>query len=168
MNDKPLIEVKYDEPQMGAANFGGQIVEQFGQFQQVTAIPTWTPRTFRDSIALDTTSTKLYYYDFTNNQWRTLGASNSYGGYVDSGGSGTLPTGWSSSYNGTSKVYTVTHNLGTTSYGVVPAAMGSGALVGYFIPQQLARNTNDFQVVFTTTGGAAGATEFNFILTLIS
>ncbi|SRR6266436_10069888 len=43
----------------------------WGKFIQVTAVPTWTPRTLRESIAFDTSAAKIYYYDFTNNAWKT-------------------------------------------------------------------------------------------------
>lgn len=165
MNDKPLIEVKYDEPQMGGANFGGQIVEQFGNFPQVTTIPTWVPKTFRDSIALNTVSSNIYYYDFTNNQWRGFGGT-SYAGHVDaSASSAVAPSGWSISYNGGTKIYTITHNLGTTSYALVCTSHGE---LGYIVYTHGAFNANSVEVQFSTTGGTAGNPSFDFNLTIIS
>lgn len=51
-----------------------RVEELWGTLPQVTTTPTWTPRTFREGLALDTSSDTIYYYDFTNNSWRsTLG-----------------------------------------------------------------------------------------------
>lgn len=48
-----------------------------------------------------------------------------YGGVVNStGGAIYLPSGWSSAKTGTGQ-YTITHNLGTTNYGVVPTIVGN-------------------------------------------
>lgn len=43
----------------------------YGNFPRVTTTPTWTPRTFQQSIALDTSAGRIYYYDFTNNVWKS-------------------------------------------------------------------------------------------------
>lgn len=48
----------------------------------------------------------------------TTSTPTSYGGYVNSSGTGVvLPTGWTSGLS--SHLFTVTHTLGTTNYGVV-------------------------------------------------
>lgn len=39
-------------------------------FPQVTSIPTATPGKFGKSLAFDTTVSVIYYYDFTNKEWR--------------------------------------------------------------------------------------------------
>lgn len=44
----------------------------WGYLPRVTAIPTWNPRRFYESIALDEASNTIYYYDFTNAQWREV------------------------------------------------------------------------------------------------
>lgn len=51
-----------------------QIEQVFGKYPMVTAIPTYTPRFFRDAVAFNTSSNTFYYYDFTNNAWRTVGS----------------------------------------------------------------------------------------------
>lgn len=43
-----------------------------GTFPRVSATPTWTPREFRDSLALDSSGARIHYYDFANNSWRTV------------------------------------------------------------------------------------------------
>ena len=55
---------------------------------------------------------------------KPLGVASSYGGYVTSAGAaGTpFPSGWTVAHTGAGR-YTVTHNLGTTSYAVVPTAL---------------------------------------------
>lgn len=49
-----------------------RIDDIWGKFPIVTSIPTWVPRTFNESIAIDSSTAKIYYYDYTNNTWRTV------------------------------------------------------------------------------------------------
>lgn len=89
--------------------------------------------------------------------------TSTYGGAVLSGGTGTLPTGWSSSADAT-PVYTIVHNLGTTNYALVTTTD-----VGLAYHQVvIVKNANDFTVEFLAAGGgsAIGA-NFDFILTKI-
>ena len=75
-----------------------------------------------------------------------------YGGQVSSvGGAVYLPSGWSSSRTALGN-YTVTHNLGTTSYAPVITAAGGGTHAAYF-----ALATNSFQVATTNTGSLVDA-----------
>lgn len=49
-----------------------RIEDLWGQLPIVTTTPTWVPRKFRDGFAIDSTAAKFYYYDYTNNVWRTV------------------------------------------------------------------------------------------------
>lgn len=92
--------------------------------------------------------------------WTSLGASAAYGGKVDSAAtSEVVPTGWSASYNSGTKIYTVTHNLGTTAYAVVAMAP-SFALQP--VLQSLGSDT--FTIDFENSSGTAFATDFHFVL----
>ena len=75
-----------------------------------------------------------------------------YGGQVSSTGTAVyLPSGWSSSRSALGN-YTITHNLGTTSYAPVVTASGGGTHAAYF-----ALATNSFQVATTNTGALIDA-----------
>ena len=65
--DEPTIEVSYSEPTFGSSPSSVYSETIIGKFPQVTAIPTLTPRTLMEGIAVDTTAGRIYYYDFTNN-----------------------------------------------------------------------------------------------------
>ena len=152
------LSYNYNEPKLADTTQNVRIETISGNLQQVSTVPTWSPKTFRDSIALDTTSGKLYYYDFSNQIWRTVGSGSSYGGNIESNGTAvSLPTGWSSVVSG-GHVYTITHNLGTTSYTVVANAWGSNSVI-YFIPYYNF-SSNTFTVEFDEkTGTTAGVTD---------
>lgn len=144
-----------------------RIEDIFGFFPQVTTTPTWTPKTLRDSIALNTSTSTIYYYDFTNNSWRSS-FNASYAGLVGVSASGnTLPTGWSASYSG--GVYTVTHNLGNASYYVSAVPMGAGAYsLGYRYVNQIVINANTFVIQIVDAAGLGGNPQFAFTLTMIT
>lgn len=139
-----------------------RIEDIWGNFPMVTGIPTFTPRRFEEGIALDTSISQFYYYDFTNNAWKTVGSVTIFPGRVGADGSATdLPTGWSSARDNDPGEYTVTHNLGTTSY----AAVITGGVAG------LARiatiddhSTNSFGVEIRTAADALVNSGFEFIL----
>lgn len=69
MADTPVVEVKYEEPQVGASATSSRLENVFGNFPQTTTAPTWSPKTFRDTIAIDTTNNVFYFYDFADNVW---------------------------------------------------------------------------------------------------
>lgn len=97
---------------------------------------------------------------------KLLSSSVSYaGGIYTNGVAVILPTGWTSSKSA-GNVYTIIHNLNSTSYGVVAIAINSNGQT-YFHPY-FVFNTNNFTVEFDDTSATAGATEWNFILTLIT
>lgn len=87
-------------------------------------------------------------------------SSTTYGGILAANGVGTLPTGWSAVHNSTGS-YTITHNLGTTSY-TVTAALFAGS-TGYVIPQDHLINT--FNVFTYNVSSSSADTAFSFILT---
>lgn len=62
----------YKEPDRAAIDrLESRVEELWGSFPVVNTSPTWTPRTLRDQIAFDYSRGRLYYYDFTNQQWRS-------------------------------------------------------------------------------------------------
>ncbi len=67
--DKKALD--YKEPVANPARQEQRLEDIWGQFPRVTSIPTWVPKTFRDSFAIDTLAGALYFYDFQNNLWRT-------------------------------------------------------------------------------------------------
>lgn len=83
----------------------------------------------------------------------------SFAGSITSGGAGTiLPKGWTSAKTATGK-YTVTHNLGHTSYAVVIGGVGIG-----FWALENAPTANTFDYMFLETSGVAGDRAAFFIL----
>lgn len=72
-----VINPSYDEPKLGEPTKSVNAEDIFGQFHMVTAIPTYTPKSFRDGLAFNTSSATMYYYDFTNNVWKTVGTTSS-------------------------------------------------------------------------------------------
>lgn len=81
--DKP-IEIKYTDISLPSSERDEVRLEDvWGDFPLVTTTPTWTPRTFRESFAVDTTNEVLYFYDKENNQWlstQTVVNSSKFGG----------------------------------------------------------------------------------------
>lgn len=71
MNEDP-VKITYTEPNIGAPDGSMNLEEIFGMIPMVASIPTWTPIRFRDGFACDTTRAIIYYYDFTNNVWKTV------------------------------------------------------------------------------------------------
>lgn len=65
----------YDTPTFQSPDAPTQLFEIVGMFPMVTALPTWTPKTFQQSFAVDTSKELLYFYDFTNNAWEKAGSS---------------------------------------------------------------------------------------------
>lgn len=151
----------YNEPQSQTKDPDVNLEDVWGNLPMVTGIPTYSPKNFRDSIALDTTSGILYYYDLTNALWRQIGGGAvQYQGTVNGDGTASsLPSGWSSVRNSAGN-YTVTHNLGTTSYGIVPTPFGNDAL--HAIVLTIA--SNSFTVVTANNAGSDVDTAFIFIL----
>lgn len=89
----------------------------------------------------------------------------SYGGRSDSAGTtATLPPSWTVSKSG-GHVYTVTHNLNTTSYSVVANTTDVAGVTTFHPIIVIAANT--FTVEFDTAVPAAGAVAWAFNLTLI-
>lgn len=81
-------------------------------------------------------------------------------GTVSSGAAGTpFPTGWSASKNSTGN-YTITHNLGTTSYVVVATPVGNDTIHAVI----LSTGSNSFVVVTANNAGSDADCDFMFIL----
>lgn len=126
------------------------------------------PIEFSGDATLDVKSVfealKLHkHLGYDNSQILPTASLPSYGGRVTSTAGGILPTGWTVSVNATTHVYTVTHNLGTTNYSLIAFAYGA-ALPLIF----LTYNSNTFTAEFDNSSGTAFATDWNFILRVIS
>lgn len=147
-----------DSPSVSVANISSYL-------PYVTAVPTLDPTgNFALSLALHTDTDQIDYFDLTNKAWRSVGgtaAATAFGGKVNAGGTGTLPTGWTSSVDGGNQ-YTITHSLGTANYGF-SFALNTRSLV----PVYITVGANDLLVEFQNSVGTAFATEFYFTLNLI-
>ncbi len=55
-----------------------RIDDIWGNLPTVTTAPTWTPRTFRDSLAIDTTNNTFYFYDMVDNVWVAAGSTDAH------------------------------------------------------------------------------------------
>ena len=51
-----------------------RIEDIWGYLPRVTTTPTWNPTRFYQSLAMDESENKLYYYDFTGETWRAVDA----------------------------------------------------------------------------------------------
>jgi hypothetical protein len=67
-----MIEIPFDENKIQAPQAPLRVEDILGNFPQVTATPTWTPKTFRDQFAIykNGSTYRLYVYDTANNAWR--------------------------------------------------------------------------------------------------
>jgi hypothetical protein len=74
MDDSPVKTdaLNYNEPNIGTPNVQTPLDEVFGRFPMETGTPTRGPRLFRDGLGFDTNKTRFYYYDFTNQVWKTV------------------------------------------------------------------------------------------------
>lgn len=82
-----------------------------------------------------------------------------YSGYVNAAGTaGTpFPSGWTVGLS--AHLFTITHNLGTTSYGVTLTSVGTA-----YFGEVVARNANTFTCQFWNTVPALNDTDFMFVL----
>jgi hypothetical protein len=67
------IKLGFDETPLPASETPQRIETTWGNIRVVSAVPTWVPQGKQeDSMALYVSGTtqRLYFYDFTNNQWR--------------------------------------------------------------------------------------------------
>ncbi len=85
-------------------------------------------------------------------------AAAAYGGKVISG-SATLPAGWSMAVDSGTHIYTITHNLGVTTYSVV-ALPASFALQANL----LSHGSTTFTIEFDNSSGTAFTTDWDFAL----
>lgn len=119
--------------------------------------PVPTPVHFHDGM----NTPKISYNNLTD--LPAAVTTNSYGCSINSDGTGTLPTGWSSAL--ATGDYTITHNLGTTSYGVAITMNGDTQVAA----PHWTKSTNTFVVNFWPNSGGSGASEnFDVLFTLIS
>ncbi len=85
----------------------------------------------------------------------------SFVGSVSAGGVAIeLPAGWSSSLDGGTGIYTVTHNLGTTNYVFILTPNKATACFGMW----KTKNANSIDIVFFTDAGVSTNAIFDFIL----
>ena len=103
------------------------------------------------------------FYVYANNAWNKVASSTSYFGIVASGVASTpFPSGWSVTKNSTGD-YTITHNLGTTTYAVLTTEEGSQTLVWPVI----SKGANSFEVLgndYTTNTSVDGTMAFNLLI----
>lgn len=69
--EKPELTLKYDEPEVNTGE-DRDIINLTGFIKTVSAVPTWTPRTFTEQFAIykNATTYRFYWYDNENNEWR--------------------------------------------------------------------------------------------------
>lgn len=68
------VELSFNEDTIGQSERTESRLDSiWGDFSHVTTTPTWVPKTLDQSIALDTTTGGIYYYDRQNNTWRSVG-----------------------------------------------------------------------------------------------
>lgn len=66
----PEIPIEHTVPDLALPDAGDVRIEKiFGNLPQVTGVPTFQPRSFRESLAIDTTNNVFYFYDFVDNVW---------------------------------------------------------------------------------------------------
>lgn len=68
------IDVTYDEPQTAPRSSNIRLEDIIGTLPRVSAVPTWTPRLFKDGFAFYSNGSthRFYVYDFTNSVWRFM------------------------------------------------------------------------------------------------
>lgn len=156
------VNEKFGELDRKRVNLTTDII---GLFETVTSAPTGTPIGPWGQIKIY--NNKLYFYDSVSKTWDSTAGSGSQGGLVNAAGTAGayFPAGWSVARPSTG-VYTVTHNLGSTSYAVVCTIIGSAVITIYNITN---RGSNSFTITFYNQTGsitwAAANTDFDFILT---
>lgn len=137
--DAPVVKIAYEEPKIGNVPTDVNLEEIFGNLPMVTTTPTWVPMRFRDGIAMDTTTHRIWYYDFTHNVWKTIGGATSVLG----------TTGAVSLDPSLGSVFTITP---TAAVQVTPSSFPSGA---FMVVRVLTSGTTsyviDFQTGFVTT-----------------
>lgn len=69
-----MIDLPYTEPNLDPTHEPLMLENLAGYFPQVTAAPTWTPRTFRDQFAVyaNGSTYRFYIYDTANSAWRYM------------------------------------------------------------------------------------------------
>ena len=110
----------------------------------------------------DSTTGALMVRDLAGNSSPVGGGGSVFGGNVTSAGAaGTLfPSGWSVAHTGTG-FYTITHNLGTTSYAVVTSALDNASAISGI----RSINTNTFVITTLDSTFNPADTAFHFLLT---
>lgn len=72
--DESIVDIKYIEPTTIMRGNAVGIETIYGHVSMVTTTPSWIPRNFMEGIALDSTTGRIYYFDFTNNVWKNTNA----------------------------------------------------------------------------------------------
>jgi hypothetical protein len=67
--EKPVVEIPEDlsDPTLPEQQ---RIENIFGILIRTTTAPTWTPKSFYEGFAIDTTNNRFYWYNFTSNTWK--------------------------------------------------------------------------------------------------
>ena len=72
---EPVVTPAYEQSNMPTPtepNMLVRIEQIFGFFKSGTSLPTYTPRSFRESIVLDSTHHRIYFYDADAGAWDTI------------------------------------------------------------------------------------------------
>jgi len=69
MSDEPIVPIPQDLPEQ-TLSVGQRIENIYGILIRVQDTPDWTPKTFYEAFAVDTTNNRFYWYDFDNNAWK--------------------------------------------------------------------------------------------------
>jgi len=129
------------------------------QVQNTTA--QWNANQLQGRTISSTAPSSGQTLAWSGSAWQPTNTSGgtSYGGHLNSNGTSiTLPSGWSSAWDG-GNTYTITHNLGTTTYGVT-----TNATQFSFATNVQTVSTNTFVYKAFTTAGAAATTGTSFVV----
>jgi hypothetical protein len=66
------VDIDYSSESKTENNPVPRLEEIVGDLVRVTTTPTYTPRNFNEAVALDTSDNIIYYYDYTNNAWKSV------------------------------------------------------------------------------------------------
>lgn len=139
-------------------NFNTDII---GLFETINTVPTAVPASPYEQVKLYVNGSvfRVYWYDSLGKIWH-YAQQGPFAGVVAANGTAvSLPSGWTSAKTNTGR-YTVTHNLGTTSYAVVISPTVNNA----DNHDVASKGSNSFTTELLLNGGFADC-QFDFLLT---
>ena len=69
--DKPIIEIKYEEPKVNLET-QPDFRDLAGMIPTITVFPTWTPRKLSECVAVYDATTVYKWCVYVNNTWRSV------------------------------------------------------------------------------------------------